>query len=103
MPLDPNGPLDPSGYVDSFARDHLPPRELWPVMDHGGVPGLDYPRRLNAAVELLDRMVENGHSSRPCLRTDAAASCQRKAFLYARMNSCLRMFGPRSRLRNAAS
>jgi 2-aminobenzoate-CoA ligase len=71
MPLDPNGPLDPSGHLDSFARDHLPPRELWPVMEYGGVPGLDYPRRLNAAVELLDRMVENGHSARPCLRTDA--------------------------------
>ena len=72
MPLDPNGPLDPSGHLDSFARDRLPPRELWPVMDYGGAPGLDYPRRLNAAVELLDRMVENGHGGRPCLRTDAA-------------------------------
>lgn len=72
MPLDPNGPLDPSGHLDSFARDHLPPRELWPVMDYGDVPGLDYSRRLNAAVELLDRMVETGHGSRPCLRTDAA-------------------------------
>jgi 2-aminobenzoate-CoA ligase len=72
MPLDPNGPLDPSGHLDSFARDHLPPRELWPVMDYGGVPGLDYPRRLNAAIELLDRMVETGHGARPCLRTNAA-------------------------------
>ena len=72
MPLDPNGPLDPSGHLDTFARDHLPPRELWPVMDYGDVPGLDYSRRLNAAVELLDRMVETGHGKRPCLRTDAA-------------------------------
>jgi 2-aminobenzoate-CoA ligase len=72
MPLDLNGPLDPSGHHDSFARDHLPPRELWPVMDYGGVPGLDYPRRLNAAVELLDRMVEKGHGARACLRTDGA-------------------------------
>src|SRR5262249_3160572 len=72
MPLDPNGPLDPSGHLDTFARDHLPPRELWPVMEYGTVPELDYPRRLNAAVELLDRMVEKGHGARPCLRTDAA-------------------------------
>ena len=71
MPIDPSAPLDPSGHVDTFARDHLPPRELWPVMDYGGIPGLDYPKRLNAAVELLDRMVDQGHRDRPCLRTDA--------------------------------
>ncbi len=53
MPLDPSGPLDRSGHVDTFARDHLPPRELWPVMEYGTVPELDYPKRLNAAVELL--------------------------------------------------
>src|SRR5215469_1014556 len=72
MPIDPSGPFDPSGHRDTFARDHLPPRELWPVMEYGTVPELDYPRRLNAAVELLDRMVEKGHRDRPCLRTDAA-------------------------------
>jgi 2-aminobenzoate-CoA ligase len=71
MPIDPSGPLDVSGHVDTFARDHLPPRELWPVMEYGTVPELDYPKRLNAAVELLDRMVERGHRDRPCLRTDA--------------------------------
>src|SRR5579883_3506593 len=71
MPIDPSAPLDPSGHVDTFARDHLPPRELWPVMDYGGIPRLDYPKRLNAAVELLDRMVDQGHRGRPCLRTDA--------------------------------
>jgi 2-aminobenzoate-CoA ligase len=71
MPLDPSDPLDPSGHVDTFARDHLPPRELWPVMEYGTVPELDYPRRLNAAVELLDRMVEKGHGTRPCLRTES--------------------------------
>jgi len=73
MPIDPSGPLDPSGHLDTFARDHLPPRELWPVMEYGTVPELDYPRRLNAAVELLDRMVENGHRDRACLRTNQAA------------------------------
>jgi 2-aminobenzoate-CoA ligase len=72
MPLEPNGPLDPSSHLDTFARDHLPARELWPVMEYGTVPELDYPRRLNAAVELLDRMVEKGHGNRPCLRTDAS-------------------------------
>jgi 2-aminobenzoate-CoA ligase len=66
------GPLDPSGHVDTFARDHLPPREFWPVMEYDTVPGLDHPGRLNAAAELLDRMVEKGFRDRPCLRTDAA-------------------------------
>ena len=53
--------LDESAHIDTFARDHLPPGELWPVMDSGG---LDYPRQLNAAVELLDRMVERGFGHR---------------------------------------
>ncbi len=59
--------LDESAHLDTFARDHLPPGELWPVMHDGG---LDYPRRLNAAVELLDQMVERGFGPRPCLRTE---------------------------------
>jgi len=71
MPLDPSGPLDPSCHIDTFARDHLPPRKFWPVMEYGTVPELDYPNRLNAAVELLDRMVGKGHGHRPCVRRDA--------------------------------
>jgi 2-aminobenzoate-CoA ligase len=34
--------------MDTFARDHLPPRSAWPAMNP-----LPYPDRLNAAVELL--------------------------------------------------
>ncbi|HZS82992.1 MAG TPA: AMP-binding protein [Stellaceae bacterium] len=60
--------LDPSAYPDSFARDHLPPPALWPVMDGAGLPELAYPKRMNAAVELLDRMVEAGFGDRPCIR-----------------------------------
>ncbi|HEV3040273.1 MAG TPA: AMP-binding protein [Candidatus Angelobacter sp.] len=60
--------MDPSAHVDTFARDHLPPAELWPVIDNAG---LDYPCQLNAAVELLDRMVEGGFGGRPCLRSNA--------------------------------
>jgi 2-aminobenzoate-CoA ligase len=60
---------DPSAYRDSFARDHLPPRALWPEMTDFGLPELQYPKRLNAAVELLDRMVERGFGERPCIRT----------------------------------
>src|SRR5487761_1349975 len=59
--------LDPSAYSDGFARDRLPPPELWPVMETGGLPELAYPKRFNAAVELLDRMVERGFADRPCI------------------------------------
>src|SRR5580658_5464728 len=61
--------LDPSHYSDSFARDRLPPPDLWPVMETGGLPELAYPKRLNAAVELLDRMVERGFGPKPCIRS----------------------------------
>lgn len=53
-----------SSHVDTFARDNLPPRRLWPVMDFESIPGLAYPARLNAAVELLDRAVDEGHGDR---------------------------------------
>ncbi len=42
----------PDRMRDTFAQDHLPPRELWPDFDLSGVP--DYPARMNCAVTLLD-------------------------------------------------
>ncbi len=53
--------------VDTFARDNLPPRELWPefVFD---LPGLRYPERLNAATELVTRAAERGWAQRPAIR-----------------------------------
>ena len=54
---------EPSGHVDTFARDNLPPRELWPRMDQSA---LGYPPRLNCATELLDRMAASG-PERTCL------------------------------------
>ncbi len=65
--LDPSV-LDPSAHIDGFARANLPPCALWPAMDYAGLPELAYPKRLNAAVELLDRMVERGFADRPCIR-----------------------------------
>jgi len=59
----------PSGHVDTFCADRLPPPELRPVCDWTGVPELAYPTRLNCAAELLDRMVASGHADRPALRT----------------------------------
>ena len=63
-------PAEPSAHVDSFARDNLPPRHLWPELDYSGIPELAYPARLNCALELLDRMVETGHADRTALLWD---------------------------------
>ncbi|MBU9696989.1 AMP-binding protein [Rhodobacteraceae bacterium HSP-20] len=52
-----NASLGPTGHVDSFARDNLPPAGQWPDLR---VEGFDYPDWLNAGVELSDRMVERG-------------------------------------------
>jgi 2-aminobenzoate-CoA ligase len=58
----------PSAHVDTFARDNLPPRELWPELVFD-LPGLEYPERLNCAAELLDRALERGWGSRVALRS----------------------------------
>ncbi len=56
----------PSGHVDTFARDNLPPPELWPEFLFD-LPELKFAPRLNCAVELLDRAVERGFSERECV------------------------------------
>jgi 2-aminobenzoate-CoA ligase len=52
-----------SAHVDTFARDHLPPRDQWPdlVFDR---PELQYPDAFNCATELLDRAVDRGWGER---------------------------------------
>src|SRR6186713_1334318 len=51
--------LGPSAHVDTFTRDNLPPLDQWPdiLLER---PEFQYPERLNAAVELTDRLVERG-------------------------------------------
>src|SRR3954452_19593163 len=39
-----------TAHVDTFARDHLPPRSAWPDLPLGD---LRYPEQLNAAAALL--------------------------------------------------
>ena len=58
--------LSPSAHVDTFCRDNLPPQEQWPVLRFD-VPEVQYPERLNCAVELLDAMVARHGRDRPCL------------------------------------
>ena len=60
-----------SGHVDSFARDNLPPRALWPEFLFD-IPEVNYPARLNCVVELLDKMVASGHGGRVAIRSAGA-------------------------------
>jgi 2-aminobenzoate-CoA ligase len=58
--------LGPSAHVDTFARDNLPPFDQWPdlLLDRSE---FQYPERLNAAVELTDRMVDKGFGDHTAL------------------------------------
>ncbi|SMC98829.1 AMP-binding protein [Rhizobium sp. RU36D] len=56
--------LGPTGHVDTFTRDNLPPFDQWPEID---LTGFDYPEYMNAGVELTDRMVERGFGDHTAL------------------------------------
>ncbi len=56
-----------SGHQDSFARDRLPPPDTWPQLSPPP-PGITYPERLNAAVELIDTQLHAGRGSAVALR-----------------------------------
>lgn len=55
-----------TAHVDTFARDNLPPKDQWPEMFFN-LPELQYPGRMNAGVELLDKMVASGFADRPVI------------------------------------
>ena len=57
-----------TAHLDTFARDNLPPRELWPEFSFD-LPELQYAERLNCATELLDRAVERGLGAKPVFYT----------------------------------
>jgi 2-aminobenzoate-CoA ligase len=61
--------LDPSVYSDSFARDRLPPVDLWPALENCDPEAAVYPKRVNVAAELLDKAVAAGWGARPAIRT----------------------------------
>lgn len=58
--------MDYTAHIDTFARDHLPPREQWPEFIFE-LPELNFPERLNCATELLDDAVTSGHGSHACI------------------------------------
>jgi len=57
-----------TAHLDTFARDNLPPRELWPELSFD-LPELQFPERLNCAALLLDRAVERGLGEKPVIYT----------------------------------
>ncbi len=55
-----------TAHVDTFAQDHLPPRDQWPALIYD-IPEVQYPDRLNCAMELLDGAVARGWGDRPAI------------------------------------
>jgi 2-aminobenzoate-CoA ligase len=81
-----------SSRIDTFARDHLPPREQWPdfLFDRREYR---YPQRINCAVELLDRRVASGDGQRTALTTivnGRVVSCTYRQ-LFAQVNRIARV------------
>jgi 2-aminobenzoate-CoA ligase len=60
--------LSPSAHVDTFCRDNLPPQSQWPEFLFD-LPDVQYPDRLNCAVELLDTVIAERGGDRPCLHS----------------------------------
>ena len=56
--------LGPTGHIDTFSRDHLPPEDQQPtfLLDQ-----FHYPDYLNVGVELTDKMVEQGFGDKIAL------------------------------------
>ncbi len=55
-----------TAHLDTFAADHLPPRDEWPDFRFE-LPELRYPDRMNCGEALLDAQVEHGHGKRPAV------------------------------------
>jgi 2-aminobenzoate-CoA ligase len=60
----------PSGHIDTFARDNLPPREQWPDFLFT-LPELRYPDRLNCVTEFVDKWVAQGEGGRTAIVSPA--------------------------------
>ena len=57
-----------SGHVDTFVRDNLPPKSLWPEMDFGVLSELAaYPSRINSGAVLIDEMAQGAQAERPAI------------------------------------
>jgi 2-aminobenzoate-CoA ligase len=69
--------LGPSAHIDSFTREALPAFDLWPdiLLDR---PEFRYPERINAGVELTDRLVEKGLGEKLALRSETESFTYRE-------------------------
>lgn len=63
----PNSGLHPSAHLDTFARDGLPPQEMWPTLNLQGT--FKYPATLNVTAALLDDVVRDGFGARVAIRS----------------------------------
>lgn len=83
--------LTPSGHVDTFARDNLPPADLWPDFEFT-IDDVHYPDRLNAAEALVDDAVVRFGPDRPALLTPDGENWTYGQLL-ARSNQIARVLG----------
>jgi 2-aminobenzoate-CoA ligase len=58
-----DGTFAHTAHLDTFAADHLPPREQWPDFRFE-LPELQYPERMNCGDALLDAQIRRGHGKR---------------------------------------
>ncbi len=73
-------PMEPSGYADGFAREHLPEESDWPDFRFD-LPSIQYPNRLNAASELLEGAIAKGWGDRVAVYSNA------RTLTYAELNA----------------
>jgi 2-aminobenzoate-CoA ligase len=62
--------MSPSAHIDTFARDNLPPPDQQPDFLFTR-PELNYPERMNCAVEFVERHVREGRGADICLISPA--------------------------------
>ena len=57
-----------TAHTDTFVHDNLPPLHLQPEFIFE-LPELEFPERMNCAVELLDHAITKGYGSHPCIQS----------------------------------
>ena len=68
--------MNATAHRDTFARDNLPPRQLWPELLFER-PELRYPGHVNCATALLDQALLRGWGNRIALQAPEGASSER--------------------------
>ena len=89
-----------TAHVDTFTRDKLPPKNQWPQLTFD-LPELQYPKRLNCAAELLDKMVADGRGERSVIHAEVEgnAYCCSYRQLLERANRIARVLTEEMRLK----